>query len=251
MTAYDSLHGETVTDTYGNVWTCDVNIGLWLDKYNNSTGYHPSNIGSARNPLASQDGQLWEHDGNLWISNTNINQAHYPGSPDQAVVSAGKKVLRDPPFECKDEKYIRIACRRLERQACRPGFGNARTVRTFFDGVRERQARRIAKENGRGCKTNDFLFTKEDLLGNNFDETQIKKSSAYRKLHTMEGMKPVKEQIELLIQLGTSNLSREEAEEPLLEVILNRVFLGNPGTGKNRIICIVYILLLFTYLFSS
>lgn len=28
------------------------------------------------------------------------------------------------------------------------------------------------------------------------------------------------------------NAQREEREEPVLDVVLNRIFLGNPGTGK-------------------
>ena len=55
----------------------------------------------------------------------------------------------------------------------------------------------------------------------------------------MQGLEPVKEQIDLLITLGASNIERGEAEKPLLEVMLNRVFLGNPGTGKTLATCAV------------
>ena len=48
----------------------------------------------------------------------------------------------------------------------------------------------------------------------------------------MEGLKPVKEKIDLLIDLVISNVKREMDEKPILDVILNQVFLGNPGTGK-------------------
>jgi hypothetical protein len=231
-TAYNSSQGEVYDDRFGNRWTCDTSNGLWLDQHGNSTGYYPEDIGSAGNPLASQDGQLWEHNGKSWVSKNGNEQNHYPGSPEPVMKSSGKKVPREPPFTCEDDKYIRIAMRRLERQSNRPGFGNARAVRIFFDSVRERQARRIAKQNKRGRNVNDFLFTKEDLLGFAMNESQLKKSDAYLKLQKMEGLKPVKEQIDLLIQLGSSNLKREESEKPILEVMLNRVFLGNPGTGK-------------------
>ena len=107
--------------------------------------------------------------------------------------------------------------------------------------MRERQARRIANANKKGFKVDDFLFTREDLLGAARDGVQLKKSDACLKLQNMEGLKPVEEQIDLLIDLGTSNLKREEAEKPMLEVMLNRVFLGNPGTGKN--ICVMFILI--------
>lgn len=235
QTSYESPNGEIYDDRFGNMWTNDSYKGLWLDEHGNSTGYHPCDIGSTVNPLASTDMQIWEHKGKSWISNNGDKQAHYPGSTEPDAKSTSKKVLRKPPFTCQDERYIRIAMRRLERQSNRPGFGNARTVRTFFDSVRERQARRIAKETKRGRKTNDYLFTKEDLLGITSMKSQLKKSDAYLKLHEMQGLKPVKEQIDLLIKLGASNREREEAEKPLLEVMLNRVFLGNPGTGKTTV----------------
>ena len=251
-TAYNSSHGERYDDRFGNTWTCDSVKGLWLDKYGNSTGYHPKDIGSTGNPLASRDGQLWENTNGLWISTNDDRQKHYPGAPDPSQKLSGKKELRDPPFKCSDEKFIRIAMRRLERQSNRPGFGNARTVRTFFDKVRERQSKRIAVEYRKGRRVDDFLFTKNDLLGANKDEKELKKSAAYLKLQKMEGLKPVKEQIDLLIELGTNNLKREECEKPLLEVMLNRVFLGNPGTGKKIIMgLIVFVTNLYSSIFFT
>ena len=229
--AYDSTHGDTYNDRFGNSWTCDTNRGMWLDQYGNSTGYHPDDIGAEGNPLASKDSQTWKHDGRSWVSNNGDQQAHYPGSPDPKNESFGKKEPRNPRFTCQDDKFLRIAMRRLERQSNRPGFGNARTVRTFFDTVRERQAKRISREIKKGRRVDYFLFTKDDILGIALDESQLKKSDAYVKLQQMEGLMPVKEQIDLLIHLGSSNLKREESERPLLEVMLNRVFLGNPGTG--------------------
>jgi hypothetical protein len=230
-TAYDSSHGDIYNDRFRNSWACDTNKGLWLDQYGNSTGYHPEDIGAEGNPLASEGAQIWKHDGRSWVSNNGDKQSHYPGSPDPKSKSYDNKEPRNPPFTCQDDKFLRIAMRRLERQSNRIGFGNARAVRTFFDTVRQRQARRISKENKKGRRVDDFLFTRDDLLGIALDESQLKKSDAYIKLQQMEGLKPVKEQINLLIDLGTSNLKREESERPLLEVMMNRVFVGNPGTG--------------------
>jgi len=233
-TAYDSAHGDTCTDKFGTKWTCDKNnSGMWVDEHGSSAGYHPDDIGSSDNPL-TRLGLLWYHDGSLWSSNNGDKQTRYPGSLEADVQSKSKKVLRQPPFVVKDEKCLRIAMRRLERQSNRPGFGNARTVRTLFDTVRERQARRITAESKRGKQVDDklFLFTKEDLLGPSLDESQLRASDAYLELQQMEGLLPVKEQIENLITLVSSNKLREEAEKPVLEIMLNRVFLGNPGTGK-------------------
>lgn len=231
-TALDSSDGEVFVDRFGNRWECNCDRCLWVDEHNNTTGYHPEDIGSSGNPLASMDGHLWEHDGNNWIATSGKRQRHYPGTSTHLSTT---KVKRTPPFKCEDDKYLRIAMRRLERQSGRPGFGNARSVRILFDTVRERQARRLTKENKKGKRSDDFLFTKSDLLGPSLDTSKIKNSSAYKELQAMEGLIPVKEQIDLLIKLGSTNLQREEREEPLLDIMLNRVFLGNPGTGKTSI----------------
>lgn len=231
-TALDSSDGEVFVDRFGNRWECNRDRCLWVDEHNNTTGYHPEDIGFSGNPLASMDGHLWEHDGNNWIATSGKRQRHYPGTSTHLSTT---KVKRTPPFKCEDDKYLRIAMRRLERQSGRPGFGNARSVRILFDTVRERQARRLTKESKKGKRSDDFLFTKSDLLGPSLDTSKIKNSNAYKELQAMEGLLPVKEQIDLLIKLGSTNLQREEREEPLLDIMLNRVFLGNPGTGKTSI----------------
>ena len=48
----------------------------------------------------------------------------------------------------------------------------------------------------------------------------------------MEGLQPVKESVEQIIKLVVQNAKREEREESVVDVVLNRVFVGNPGTGK-------------------
>ena len=245
-TAYNGSHGEIYDDRFGNKWTCDTSKGLWQDGHGNYTGYHPESIGDKDNPLACfKNNQTWTHNGKLWISANGDSQQHYPGSPDPKPQFAGKKEPRNPPFSCENDKFLRIAMRRLERRSNRPGFGNARAVRILFDIVRVRQAKRITKEDQKGRAPNDFLFTKDDLLGVALNESQLKKSKAYTKLQELEGLKPVKEQIDLLIHLGSTNLQREESERPLLEIILNRVFVGNPGTGTYGNQLNVFLIVLF------
>ena len=229
------LVGTCRLDRFGNNWVWNGN--LWQDKFENMTGYGPENIGSASNPLISKDGEKWtcnQIEGTFtWTGENGDSQSGYPGSPNLKNVEA--KRLRETPFRCEDEKSVRIAMRRIGRQRGRTGFGNARAVLIFFDKVRERQAVRVEKAKEKGLSPNIFLFKKEDLLGEHPTKALLKQSKAYLELQAMEGLAPVKESVDCLFDLIISNLHREAEEKPLLDVVINRVFLGNPGTGKTSV----------------
>ena len=68
-------------------------------------------------------------------------------------------------YELADEKYLRIAARRLGKGSGAPGFGNARAVSHLIDNAWEKQTRRVSLE-ARGGDPDPFHFTREDLLGN-------------------------------------------------------------------------------------
>ncbi|RXW21350.1 hypothetical protein EST38_g4498 [Candolleomyces aberdarensis] len=130
--------------------------------------------------------------------------------------------------------YCRVAIRRLGRRRSAPGFGNARDLQIFFAKVRERQATRLNKERRGGKQPNDFLLTKEDLIGPD-PSIAIKKSKAWRKLQSMIGLKSVKETVSNIVDSIQENYQRELDEVKPLAFSLNRVFLGPPGTGKTTV----------------
>ena len=47
------------------------------------------------------------------------------------------------------------------------------------------------------------------------------------------GLQRVKDAVDGLVTLVANNAQREEQEKPTLDVHLNCIFLGNPGTGAS------------------
>jgi hypothetical protein len=130
--------------------------------------------------------------------------------------------------------YARIAIRRLGRGRGREGYGNARALENVWAKISDRQADRLQRERAAGAEPDDFLFTKEDLIGPEPSDA-IRKSVAWKKLHELIGLKAVKESIKGLVDRVQLNYERELKELSPIEVSLNRIFLGSPGTGKTSV----------------
>lgn len=133
-----------------------------------------------------------------------------------------------------DGLYMRIAVRRLGRGRGRDGFGNARALENLFARIREHQSDRLAKERREGQSPDDNFITKEDLIGPDPSEA-IPRCEAWEQLQNLTGLKSVKDSVNLMIDLIKTNYGREIQEKQLIEVSLNRVFLGSPGTGKTTV----------------
>ncbi|KAJ6619746.1 P-loop containing nucleoside triphosphate hydrolase protein [Mycena sp. CBHHK59/15] len=131
--------------------------------------------------------------------------------------------------------YARIAVRRLGRGRGRDGFGNARALHNLFAKIHERQAARVQKERKEGWRqSDDFLLTKEDLIGPDPSLASVD-SEAWKKLQSLIGLDLVKETVRSLMDRLVSNYKRELEEKKPVETSLNRVFLGSPGTGKTTV----------------
>ncbi|KAL4068441.1 P-loop containing nucleoside triphosphate hydrolase protein [Scleroderma yunnanense] len=130
--------------------------------------------------------------------------------------------------------YGRIAIKRLGRGRGRPGFGNARALQNMFSKVCERQAERVEKARRAGMPANDFFMSKEDLIGP--DPSQVlPQSEAWAKLQRLIGLESVKESVRNFFALLETNYHRELEEKEPMQMSLNRVFLGSPGTGKTTV----------------
>lgn len=130
--------------------------------------------------------------------------------------------------------YGRIAVRRLGRGRGVPGFGNARALQNMFAKVCERQAERVEKARRAGDSANDFFMTKEDLIGPDPSQV-IPNNAAWKELQGLVGLESVKESVRNFFTLVETNYHRELEEKEPLQMSLNRVFLGSPGTGKTSV----------------
>ncbi|EED23738.1 conserved hypothetical protein [Talaromyces stipitatus ATCC 10500] len=131
--------------------------------------------------------------------------------------------------------YCRIVARRIGRGRGREGFANARAVENAMTRISEQQSKRVVRERRKGtARVDDFFLDREDMIGPDPSQT-LKSSKAWQKLQAMIGLAEVKKTVEALIDTIQYNYRREIDEQPLAEYSLNKVFLGNPGTGKTSV----------------
>ncbi len=243
MTTTSTRDGTSRTkDQWGHAWKYDAQAHTWTDEFENQSGYGPADasrpLGSAHNPVhrTGADGRTltpWVYDANrdVWHPQSDAAAAvdTYPGEPRRpAHVSC-------VPFTLSDPKWGRVAMRRLARMRGSVGFGNARAVKNVFDNALRRQAARITRDRERGLRPDIHELVREDVLGPRADEEALSRCHPLQELMQMEGLHKVKEAVRSLLRLVVDNSSREEQEKPLNEVVLNRIFLGNPGTGKTTV----------------
>ncbi|KAG7100208.1 hypothetical protein E1B28_001983 [Marasmius oreades] len=139
-----------------------------------------------------------------------------------------------------DGPYARLAIRKLAAKRNCEGFGNEVDVHYLIDDILMRQAKRMrAKEGGEGDETGEvgepdcMLITKEDLLVQH--SKPIEESEAYKELQSLIGLASTKATIDSLVTLVQVNNERQLKGKKSVEVLLNRVFLGPPGTGKTTV----------------
>ncbi|KAF9042770.1 P-loop containing nucleoside triphosphate hydrolase protein [Hymenopellis radicata] len=131
--------------------------------------------------------------------------------------------------------YGRIAVRRLGRGRGKEGFGNARALENLFSVITARHAARVTAERRAGRAADDFLFIREDIIGLEPSASLLDQCDAWKELHALIGLAAVKESVEMLVDRIQINYQRDLREQEPLEMSLNRVFLGSPGTGKTSV----------------
>lgn len=148
----------------------------------------------------------------------------------------GKMKVEDGPAGL----YCRIVARRVGRGRGREGFGNARAVENALDVIGRRQTRRLTRERRAAAQDkskpvpDDLFMTKEDLIGPE-PAAALESCAAWKKLQALVGLELVKKSVAALVDTVQQNYQQELNEMPLIEYSLNKVFLGNPGTGKTTV----------------
>lgn len=130
--------------------------------------------------------------------------------------------------------YTRIVSRRIGRGRGRDGFGNARAVHNEFSRIADRQAKRLQQQRRQGVQPDDMVLNKEDILGPE-PSLVLNGNATWQKLQKLTGLESVKSAVRSLLDTIQFNYDRELEEKPLVEYSLNKVFVGNPGTGKTTV----------------
>jgi hypothetical protein len=169
-----------------------------------------------------------------------------------------RRLCEQSGWACSDQ-VAQVASRRVGRGIGRKGFGNARSVRTLFEtAVREAKLRYLdqccdmkeASTNGDAAAMtaskgdNDTEAPKlpgdiapeislVDIIGDEPSrERNVALDRALCELESLVGLERVKQEIFNNVHLAFNNYHRELRAERVDDVVLNRLFLGNPGTGK-------------------
>lgn len=134
--------------------------------------------------------------------------------------------------------FMRIAIRRLAAGRGIRSFGNARSADNLLARIADRQAQRLTEQRKMTHKDPDskesFFFTQEDLIGPDPSKV-ILNSPAWRELESLIGLTEVKASASAMVDMIITNYQRELNEQKPLNLSLNRVFFGSPGTGKTTV----------------
>ena len=118
-----------------------------------------------------------------------------------------------------------VAAKRLVKMSGRKGFGNARAVRKEVEKAIQVA---MAREDFDASK---MTLSIEDVVGESpLDNPKLK--AILKEFDEKVGWLKIKASVNQLIEICRKNFTLQLMGKKTLPVMLNRLFLGNPGTGK-------------------
>ena len=126
-----------------------------------------------------------------------------------------------------EDDVSKVAVRRVARRKNQRGFGNGRDLREALQLAAFHATARVDFDPRRPT------IIMDDVLGpkptaENLDELR----AALQSLHGMEGLESVKKAVDEIVKLNLENWKAEMSGQKIREIKKNRLFWGNPGTGK-------------------
>ena len=126
-------------------------------------------------------------------------------------------------FTCEERTSI-VVSKRLFKGAGRKGFGNARAVRKEVEKAIEKCINR------EDFDKNNRIIKIEDVMGESpMDNPKLKE--ALDEIYEKIGWKAIKKSVDQLLEISRKNYEKQILGQKTLPIMLNRLFLGNPGTG--------------------
>ncbi|KAI1385856.1 ATPases of the AAA+ class [Hypoxylon trugodes] len=137
------------------------------------------------------------------------------------------------PKELEDS-HVQILIQRMLKMQGTTGLSNIWLVRETVAKIMDRQSKRIYEGFLGGNVVYYSVLTREDVIGPSPSKS-LQDIEAWQKLQKMVGLKSVKTAVESLIHQLQWNYERELQGLAPNITTTNRLFLGNPGTGKTTV----------------
>lgn len=149
---------------------------------------------------------------------------------DTQLLDIWNLFLTTHEWKVDDPKVSTVAVARVARTRGSKGFGNARSVRIAFHTA-------VMASTTRPYVGNFPLCIKmEDVIGPPPSRYTIPELGvALGELDKLSGLREVKRAVYELVSTAAANYERELRGEPVLQIALNRLMFGNPGTGKTTV----------------
>lgn len=170
-------------------------------------------------------------------------RVHFDDYTEQELRLIFLKFVNDAQWRLElpeNEEHIdvaQVAAARLARNRGL-GFSNGRAVENLFRLARKRATMRQLAS-GITDRNDERIYTLKrcDVLGEKID---IENDPLMLKLKDMIGLSSVKRSIRSFVLTSNENFEKEMRGDRPFKMSLNRVFVGNPGTGELYTLCKLY-----------